>query len=36
MSLLPKEKATPFPKKKLVTSEKVTTNEEVEKGTNFV
>ena len=32
MFLLPKKKVTPFPKKKLVTSEKVTTSEEVEKG----
>ena len=33
MLLLPKKKVTPFPKKKLVTSEKVTTSEEVDKGT---
>ena len=36
MSSLLKKKVTPFPKKKVVTSEKVTTSEEVDKGTNIL
>ena len=36
MSSLTKKKVTPFPKKKVVTSEKFTTSEEVDKGTNIL
>ena len=36
MSSLTKKKVTPFPKKKLVTSEKVTPSEEVDKVTKNV
>ena len=32
MSLLPKKKLTPLPDKQMLTSEKVTTSEEVDKG----
>ena len=33
MLLLPKKKVTQFPEDKIVTNEKVTTSEEVDKGT---
>ena len=36
MSLLPKEKVTPFLKKTLLTTEKVTTSAEVDKGTKHL